>query len=178
MDHRVVTPDARPARALRRAVLRPALGLGLALALAGLGTSCQSSANDNGAIQGSGQGQTSIVTMSAMNGGQSGSATLLESPSLVFSIEIDLTGAPSTVQEPASVHAGTCSAINPATAFALSSVISGTSRTTNLNTTLDELSSTPYVIVVSRSGLDATPVSCGPIPQVSPAPGGGISPTP
>ena len=39
-----------------------------------------------------------------------------------------------------------------------------------VKTTLGELSSRPYVIVVQRSGTDSTPVSCGAIPQASASP--------
>jgi hypothetical protein len=132
---------------------------------------CSSNVNDNPAIGGgnTGTGQTADVTMQALNSGQSGTATLLESPSLVLTVKIDLTAAPATIQEPAGIHAGTCTAIGPTVAFALSSVISGSSTSINLNTTLAELSSSPYVIVVQRSGVDSTPVSCGPIPEAAAA---------
>jgi hypothetical protein len=54
--------------------------------------------------------------------------------------------------------------------FPLSSVTGGHSTTSPVNTTLGELSSSPYVIVVQRSGTDATPVSCGQIPQATATP--------
>src|SRR5437016_258712 len=141
-----------------------------ALGVAVLALGACSSGNDNPAIGGGGSvGQMSEVTMQALNGGQSGIATVTESPDLMLTVAIKLQNAPGT-QEPAGVHAGTCAGIDPAMKFPLSSVIDGQSTTTSVKTTLGELSSKPYVIIVHRSGTDSTPVSCGGIPQVSSTP--------
>ncbi len=145
-------------------------GLGAALAallvaVLALGA-CSSSANDNPTIGGGNVGQTSEVTMQAMNGGQSGTASLAESPSLLLTVTITLQN-PSVAQEPAGIHVGTCTSFTPTAKFALSSVVGGKSTTSSLNTTLGELSSSPYVIVVQRSGTDPTTASCGPIPPAS-----------
>lgn len=137
------------------------------LALGALGA-CKSSANDNPTIGGGSVGQISDVTMQAVSGGQSGTATLSESPSLVLAVTINLTTAPAA-DEPASIHAGACSNFTPSAKFSLSPVSGGRSTTSGLNTTLGELSSSPYVIVVSRSASDPTTVSCGPIPQTAPS---------
>lgn len=152
---------------LRRGVLLLA-----ALVLSGALAAC-TNANDNPTIGGgSSTGQTSDVTMTAANGGQAGTAELLESPQLELTVKITLPTAPSATQEPAGIHAGTCAAFNQNVAFQLSPVIKGSSTTPLATTTLNELSSTPYVIVVQRSGTDSTTVSCGAIPQIptSPAP--------
>lgn len=127
-----------------------------------------SSGNDNPSIAGGGTnvGQTADVSMQAENGGQSGTATLDESPSLDLTVTIRLQN-PISTQEPAGIHAGTCSSFTPDAKFALSSVANGASTTSALNTTLGELSSSPYVIVVQRSGTDPTAVSCGAIPQAA-----------
>ena len=133
-----------------------------ALALAG----CSSPANDNPTIGGGNVGQISDVTMQAVNGGQSGTATLSESPSVVLTVTISLQNAPGP-QQPASIHTGTCTSFDGAAKFALSPVVSGKSTTSPLNTTLGELSSSPYVIVVQRSATDPTTASCGVIPVAS-----------
>jgi hypothetical protein len=127
-----------------------------------------SSGNDNPSIGGGTAGQIVDVTMQALNGGPSGTAKLSESPDLMLTVTITLNSAPG-VQEPAAIHPGTCAGIDPTAKFRLSSVSGGTSTTRSLNSTLGELSSSPYVIVVQRSGTDPTPVSCGPIPLVAAA---------
>ncbi|HMC08537.1 MAG TPA: hypothetical protein VKL22_04370 [Actinomycetota bacterium] len=153
----------RPART-KMAAMTSALGAAV------LALGACSSGNDNPAIGGGGSvGQISEVTMQALNGGQAGTATLTESPDLMLTVTVKLQKTPGA-QEPAGVHAGTCGGIDPATKFPLSSVIDGQSTTTSVKTTLGELSSRPYVIVVQRSGTDSTPVSCGAIPQASASP--------
>ncbi|MGH2717264.1 MAG: hypothetical protein ACRDJU_01635, partial [Actinomycetota bacterium] len=117
-------------------------------------------------IDGTGGGQTSTVTMTGIAGGPSGTATLLESPSLTLSIDIDLTGETTSPSEPAGIYAGSCATIAKTQFLGLSPVMKNVSKTPTLNSTLDELSSTPYVIVVSSSGVQGTPISCGPIPQL------------
>ena len=129
---------------------------------------CSSSANDNPTI-GGGVGQIADVTLQAVNGGQSGTATVTESPSLVMTVTVKLDNAPQGAQQPAGVHAGTCAIYDPKAKFGLNTVVSGTSSSSALNTTLGELQSSPYVIVVERAPGDTTAVSCGPIPQVSPS---------
>jgi len=153
----------RPART-KMAAMTSALGAAV------LALGACSSGNDNPAIGGGGSvGQISEVTMQALNGGQAGTATLTESPDLMLTVAVKLQKTPGA-QEAAGVHAGTCGGIDPATKFPLSSVIDGQSTTTSVKTTLGELSSRPYVIVVQRSGTDSTPVSCGAIPQASASP--------
>jgi len=137
-----------------------------ALAAAITLAACSSSANDNPTIGGGAVGQISDVTMQAANGGQSGTAKLTESPSVVLTVTISLQNAPRAQlpQQPASIHAGTCNSFAPAPKFALNAVANGQSTTSPLNSTLGELSSTPYVIVVQRSTTDPTTASCGVIP--------------
>jgi hypothetical protein len=154
---------------MRRSRIAAAAAL---IGVAVLLTACHSGANDNPAIAGGGRGaigQMQDVTMTAVNGGQSGTAELLESPTLSLSITITLKGAPASIQEPAGIYSGTCSGANPATRIGLSPVIAGKSTSNNVNTTIDELSSTPHLIAVERSGLDATLISCGNIPLLSTA---------
>ncbi|HEU5001455.1 MAG TPA: hypothetical protein VFW71_01570 [Actinomycetota bacterium] len=142
-----------------------------AVLLSGALAAC-TNANDNPTIGGGNAiGQTSDVTMTAVNGGQAGTAELLESPQLELTVKIALPTAPAATQEPAGIHAGTCTTFNQTVAFQLSPVIRGSSTTSPLaTTTINELSSTPYVIVVQRSGTDSTTVSCGAIPQIPTSP--------
>jgi hypothetical protein len=126
---------------------------------------CSSSSNDNPTIGGGNVGQISDVTMQAVNGGQSGTATLSESPSVVLTVTIALQNAAGS--QPASIHAGTCTSFDGAAKFPLNAVVNGKSTTSPMNTTLGELSSSPYVIVVQRSAADPTTASCGVIPVAS-----------
>jgi hypothetical protein len=147
-----------------KAVWKSAL-VAAALSLA----ACSSSANDNPTIGGGAVGQISDVTMQAANGGQPGAAKLTESPSVVLSVTISLQNAPGP-QQPASIHAGTCNSFAPAPKFALNAVVNGQSTTSPVNSTLGELSSSPYVIVVQRSTTDPTTASCGVIPTAATTP--------
>ena len=148
--------------------LKLAWAAALMAAAAVLG-SCSSSSNDNPTIGGGAVGQISDVTMQAANGGQSGTAKLTESPSVVLTVSISLQNAPGA-QQPASIHAGTCNSFAPAPKFALNAVVNGQSTTSPVNSTLGELSSSPYVIVVRRSTTDPTTASCGVIPVASTPP--------
>lgn len=151
--------------------LKLAWAAALMAAAAVLG-SCSSSSNDNPTIGGGAVGQISDVTMQAANGGQSGTAKLTESPSVVLSVSISLQNATGSQlpQQPASIHAGTCNSFAPAPKFALNAVVNGQSTTSPVNSTLGELSSSPYVIVVQRSTTDPTTASCGVIPVASTPP--------
>ena len=142
----------------------PAVLVAAAITLA----ACSSSANDNPTIGGGAVGQISDVTMQAVNGGQSGTARLSESPSVVLTVTISVQNAPGA-QQPASIHAGTCNGFDAAPKFPLNAVVNGQSTTSPLNSTLGELSSSPYVIVVQRSASDPTTTSCGVIPTGTPS---------
>ncbi|MCW3043431.1 MAG: hypothetical protein JWL57_1589 [Actinobacteria bacterium] len=148
--------------------LKIAWAAALTAAAVALG-SCSSSSNDNPTIGGGAVGQISDVTMQAANGGQSGAAKLTESPSVVLSVTISLQNAPGP-QQPASIHAGTCNGFAPDPKFALNAVVKGQSTTSPVNSTLGELSSSPYVIVVQRSTTDPTTASCGVIPTAATSP--------
>lgn len=148
---------------------RVAAALAASLAAAALLGACKSSSSDNPAIGGGGIGQTAEVTMNPVSGGPSGTAALAESPALVFTLNLDLTPAVA-VQEPAGLHTGTCNSFDPAVKFNLTPVSNGKSGTTLLNTTLSELQSSPYVIVVQRSATDSAAISCGQIPPATASP--------
>jgi len=140
----------------------PAVLVAAAITLA----ACSSSASDNPTIGGGAVGQIADVTMQAVNGGQSGTARLSESPSVVLTVTISLQNDPEA-RQPASIHAGTCNSFDAAPKFALNAVVNGQSTTSPLNSTLGELSSSPYVIVVQRSTTDPTTASCGVIPTAA-----------
>ena len=139
---------------------------GVLVAVAITLAACSSPTNDNPTIGGGAVGQISDVTMQAVNGGQSGTARLSESPSVVLTVTISLQHATGSQQpqQPASIHAGTCNGFDAAPKFPLNAVVNGQSTTSPLNSTLGELSSSPYVIVVQRSTTDPTTASCGVIP--------------
>jgi len=143
----------------------PAVLVTVALSLA----ACSSPASDNPTIGGGAVGQISDVTMQAVNGGQPGAATLSESPSVVLTVTISLQQNVPGAQQPASIHAGTCNGFDAAPKFALDPVVNGKSTTSPLNSTLGELSSSPYVIVVQRSASDPATTSCGVIPTGTPS---------
>lgn len=143
----------------------------LALAGALMLPACQSFTSNNPGIVASGPGgfgQSADVPLQGVNGGPSGSATLLESPALVLSVSLQFPApSPGTPEEPAAIEPGTCAKPQSTPTFPLAPVAEGKSSTTNLNTSLDELESTPHVILVERSAVDNTLVSCGTIPQVT-----------
>lgn len=144
-----------------------------AMALAGtlILAACQSFTSHNPGMVASGpggNGQSADVPLQGVNGGPSGSATLLESPTLVLSVTLAFPApASGTPEEPAAIEPGTCANPVPTPTFPLAPVAAGKSSTSNLNTSLDELESTPHVILVERSAVDNTLVSCGTIPQVT-----------
>lgn len=157
------TPSS-PRRRRGRTRLRLCVTLAVPVALLG---ACKSSSSDNPAIGGGGVGQTQDVTMVSYNGGQAGTATLGESPSLVFSVTVHLsapTQGTAAASEPADIRPGTCANPDPTAKFPLTPVVNGQSDTPSLNTTLGEMQSSPYVIVVHRSAQDPAVISCGAIP--------------
>ena len=143
----------------------PAVLVAAALTL----VACSSPASDNPTIGGGAVGQISDVAMQAVNGGQSGTARLSESPSVVLTVTISLQQSVPGAQQPASIHAGTCNGFDAAPKFALDPVVNGKSTTSPVNSTLGELSSSPYVIVVQRSASDPATTSCGVIPTGTPS---------
>lgn len=103
------------------------------------------------------------VTMNAQNGSkESGTATLQQKGKNVV-VMLDLNNAPKNAQ-PAHIHMGTCSKLNPAPKYPLSNVQNGKSTTTIKNLDLDELIEGKFAINVHKSTNDLkTYVSCGDI---------------
>ncbi len=101
------------------------------------------------------------VTMSAQNGsGEDGSATLTQTPDGV-QVVVTVKNAPANAQ-PAHIHPGTCTSLNPAPQYPLTSLANGTSTTLVKGVTIDQLLASPFAINVHKSTSDlATYVSCG-----------------
>jgi Cu/Zn superoxide dismutase len=101
------------------------------------------------------------VTMSAQNGsGEDGSATLTQTPDGV-QVVVTVKNAPAAAQ-PAHIHPGTCTSLNPAPQYPLTSLASGTSTTLVKGVTIDQLLASSFAINVHKSTSDlGTYVSCG-----------------
>jgi len=102
-----------------------------------------------------------VVVMNAQNNsGLTGVATLTDMNG-VTSVELDLTGAPKDIVQPAHIHFGSCAEIGEV-AYPLESPVNGVSKTT-LNTSLgDILTKLPLAINVHKSSEEAgVYVSCG-----------------
>ena len=103
------------------------------------------------------------VTMKAENkSGENGTATLTQSgPNVV--VVVSLTGAPAAAQ-PTHIHPGTCTKLNPAPEYPLTSITDGKSTTTLKNMKLSSLMGGKFSVNVHKSTDDlATYVSCGEI---------------
>ena len=102
------------------------------------------------------------VTMAPQSGsGESGTATLTKDGASSTKVVVNLTGA--TGQQPAHIHKGTCSNLDPKPAFPLSPVSNGKSETV-VKAPIDELAKGGFAINVHKSAQDAkTYVSCGEI---------------
>lgn len=124
-----------------------------------------------------GAGSAVTVTMMPQNGSnESGMATLAQT-SKGLSVTLVMNVAPSQAQ-PAHIHKGTCSKLDPTPAYPLHNVTKGTdsqgnpkgTSTTVLTTvTLNKLTSGTYAINVHKSVSDIkTYVSCGDIKLANP----------
>ena len=101
------------------------------------------------------------VTMAPQSGSsESGSATLTKEGADT-KVVVNLSGA--TGQQPAHIHKGTCSNLDPKPTYPLSPVSNGKSETV-VKASLDDLSKGGYVINVHKSAQEAKIyVSCGEI---------------
>ncbi|MEJ2688223.1 MAG: hypothetical protein P8124_13790 [Gammaproteobacteria bacterium] len=96
------------------------------------------------------------------NSGESGTAVLTPEGKNT-KVVIALTNTPAGVAQPAHIHAGTCSDLNPKPLVGLHSVNNGSS-TSVVPMPLSSLMSAPYAINVHKSRQDlATYVACGDI---------------
>ena len=107
--------------------------------------------------------KTVSVTMKAENNsGENGTATLTQSgPNVV--VVVSITGAPAAAQ-PTHIHPGTCTKLNPAPEYPLTSITNGKSTTTLKNMKLSSLTGGKFSVNIHKSADDlATYVSCGEI---------------
>ena len=103
------------------------------------------------------------VTMKAENNSaENGTATLTQSGANVV-VVVAITGAPAAAQ-PTHIHPGTCTKLNPAPKYPLTSTVNGKSTTTLKNMKLSSLMGGNFSVNVHKSTDDlATYVSCGEI---------------
>jgi CHRD domain len=102
------------------------------------------------------------VTMAPQSGSsESGTATLTKESADTTKVVVNLSGA--TGQQPAHIHKGTCTNLDPKPTYPLSPVSNGKSETV-VKASLDDLSKGGYAINVHKSAQDVkTYVSCGEI---------------
>ena len=102
------------------------------------------------------------VKMNALNGsGESGTVTLTQESNGV-EVVFKLDNAKGS--QPAHIHEGTCSNLNPSPLYPLSNVVNGTSTSELMGVKIDQLLAGHYAINVHKSAADlATYVSCGDI---------------
>jgi len=102
------------------------------------------------------------VTMAPQSGSkESGTATLTKQGADTTKVVLNLSGA--TGQQPAHIHKGTCSNLDPKPTYPLSPVANGKSETV-VKASLDDLEKGGYAINVHKSAQDVkTYVSCGEI---------------
>jgi hypothetical protein len=101
-----------------------------------------------------------VFALNAQNGsGQHGTVALKPRGSKTV-VEIHLLGAP-TSSEPAHIHAGSCSHLNPAPKYPLTSVVDGISETT-VNEPIAVLTAGNLAVNVHKSAADLKDyVACG-----------------
>jgi hypothetical protein len=101
-----------------------------------------------------------VFALNAQNGsGEHGTVALKPRGSKTV-VEIHLLGAPATAQ-PAHIHSGTCSHLNPAPKYPLTSVVDGISETT-VNAPISVLTAGNLAVNVHQSAADLKHyVACG-----------------
>lgn len=125
--------------------------LGLALVAISLGACASMSEN-----------KPTTIKLNAQNdSGQAGTAILTPLPGGKTEVTIKVANPPSGVAQPAHVHEGTCTNLNKAPKYGLTSVMNGTS-TTVVNADIATMMQTPHAINVHKSGPEAAIyVACG-----------------
>jgi LPXTG-motif cell wall-anchored protein len=122
-----------------------ALALSLSIALVALGSASVAAAQ--------GQGVT-VELASQNNSGITGTATLAELDGGRVRVDVQADGA-GAGPEPTHIHAGSCSQLDATPAFVLQSVTNGKS-TTEVQTTLQQLTSSPHAIHMHKSADELT----------------------
>jgi hypothetical protein len=110
------------------------------------------------------QSNSVTVNMGAQNNsGQTGTAVLVPMGDQT-QVTLDITPGPAGVQQPAHIHMGSCSNLNPTPEVPLNPVVDGKSVTT-VNVSLQQLESQQRAINVHQSAQALTTyVSCGDLP--------------
>lgn len=105
------------------------------------------------------------IPIQALNGSnQAGTATLTGTADNKTQVDIALKGEPAAASEPAHIHPGPCTKLNPKPAYPLTSVSGGTS-TTVIDAPLKALMSGPLSINVHESTANLSKyVACGDLP--------------
>jgi len=112
------------------------------------------------------QGKVVRITLIDENGsGEDGSAQLTDMGDGTVKVELIMLNAPEGAEQPAHIHKGTCTTLDPSPAFPLETVKEGKSTTT-VKTTLAELTKEKYAINVHKSAAEASVyISCGNLPS-------------
>jgi hypothetical protein len=112
------------------------------------------------------QGKVVRITLIDENGsGEDGSAQLTDMGDGTVKVELIMLNAPEGAEQPAHIHKGTCTTLDPSPAFPLETVKEGKSTTT-VKTTLADLTKEKYAINVHKSVAEASVyVSCGNLPS-------------
>src|SRR5438105_5642432 len=117
--------------------------------------------------------QTKVVhiTLIDENGsGEDGSSQITDQGDGTTKVELIMTNEPEGAEQPASIHAGTCTNLDADVAFALDPV-KDLKSTSTIKTSLSTLLSSKYALVVAKSASDNTVVSCGIFPSAAVASG-------
>ncbi len=158
-----------------------ALGLALALAACGGGGGNNNQNAGNNAGQSGNSGSQQVKQMNPLhvahnamaghslqinmgqqnNSGQAGNASVTDVKGGV-TVAIHIKSEPKGASEPAHIHQGTCTKLNPAPWKPLNPVVNGQSMTHLTGVTVGELKKAKYAINVHKSANDLkTYVSCG-----------------
>jgi Cu/Zn superoxide dismutase len=115
-----------------------------------------------GSMQSSGAMQTIKITMWPQNkSNQPGTATLTDTKNGVM-VSISLRNEPPSFSEPAHIHQGVCTKLNPAPWKPLNNVANGKSMATVAGVTVKQLLASPYAINVHLSSSNLGHyVACG-----------------
>ncbi|MDQ3930198.1 MAG: hypothetical protein M3328_13760 [Chloroflexota bacterium] len=118
------------------------------------------------------QGKIVRITLIDENGsGEDGSAQLTDLGDGTTKVELIMLNAPEGAEQPAHIHKGTCTTLDPKPAYPLETIKEGKS-TTIVKVTLAELTSEKYAINVHKSAQEASVyVSCGNLPSGAAASG-------
>jgi hypothetical protein len=119
------------------------------------------------------QGKVVRITLIDENGsGEDGSAQLTDQGDGTTKVELLMLNAPEGAEQPAHIHKGTCTTLDPKPAYPLETIKEGKS-TTIVKVTLADLAKEKYAINVHKSAAEASMyVSCGNLPSGAAATGG------